>query len=352
MEDSLTYLNAVSEASQAMNTVTALKEQAQAQYQQGKERIGSEFELGGEIGVGTLGSYLAKKAGGFISEKLGGTVGDLAGKVGISEETVGKALSGDISGALESGTQEVTAFGGDLVAGAQSLIGGTLEGVTTTAQTMAGSLLSQGESVISEATQSATGILGRVSSGLDNLPSLSTISINPESSLNSIYSQGLNDLKAQMGIDDETFRNYTDISLNESRQFSYNNPMGNAGQEIEMTDFAAQPYESTSTIGSVGSEVTQEVSTAAGELGAEAGGATTEAVTSATEAVGTVAAEAVGEVAATTALDFLGPIGALAGLGLGLWSFFHGEHEEAATPPPAPYVAALNPSAQFGATQN
>jgi hypothetical protein len=331
MEDSLSYMNAVSEAGQALNQVTALKEQALMQFQEKKQALGSEYQLGGEITLGTAGSYLGKKVLGFIGEKVKEGATDLASKVGISEETVSKGLSGDISGALEQGA-------GELVGGAETMLGQTVEGITTQAETMVGQLTSAGESIISEATQAGTGILGRVSSGLENIPSLSAPSISTESSISDIYSQGLDDLKSQMGIDDATFRDYTNISLNESRPFSYNNPQSGGG-EIEMTNLAAEP---STTI----------TSTAEGATAAETGGAT------AAETTGTSVAETVGEsvgegvaaeVGGDVASAVLGPIGALVSIGLGIWSFFHGEHEEQSTPPPAPFVASLNPSAQFGA---
>jgi hypothetical protein len=331
MEDSLSYMNAVSEAGQALNQITALKEAAQMQYEEKKQAIGGEYQLGGEISLTAAGGYLGKKALGFISDQVKEGATQLASKVGISEETVGKALSGDVSGAIEQGGQE-------LVGGAESMIGQAVEGVTTTAESMVGQLSTAAESIISEATQTGTGILGRVSSGLDNIPSLSTPSITSDSSISNIYSQGLEDLKSQMGIDDATFRDYTNISLNESRPFSYNTPQSGGG-EIEMTDFAAQP---ASTAGSAEAATTEAVSTAAPT--AEAAGA--DVAETVGESVGeSVAAEVGGDVASAV----LGPIGGLVALGLGIWSFFHGEHEEESTPPPAPFVATLNPSAQFGA---
>jgi hypothetical protein len=333
MEDSLSYMNAVSEAGQALNQITALKEQAQMQFQEKKQALGSEYELGGEITLGTAGSYLGKKVVGFLGEKVKEGATELASKVGISEETVGKALSGDVSGAIEQGGQE-------LVGGAETMLGQAVEGVTTTAETMVGQLTSAGESIISEATQAGTGILGRVSSGLENIPSLSTSSITPETSISDIYSQGLEDLKSQMGIDDATFRNYTNVSLNETRPFSYNTPQS-GGSEVEMTDFAsAEPSTTAITSAETASSVTATTGEAIGET--------------AGETAGEIAGETVGEVAGATiggdvASAVLGPIGGLVALGLGIWSFFHGEHQEQSTPPPAPFIATLNPSAQFGA---
>lgn len=334
MEDSLSYLNAVSQASSALNQITALKEQAQMALEQKEEASAEPFKLGGEISFTTAGAYLGKKALGYISEKLGTTVSDVASKVGISEETVGKALSGDISGAIEQGGQE-------LAGGAESMIGQAISGVTTTAETMAGQLASAGESVISEATQSVTGILGRVSSGLENMPSLNVPSITPETSISDVYSQGLDDLRSQMGIDEASFREYTNVSLNEARPFSFNN-VESGGQEIEMNDIASQVQPTSGVAEATTAEATAEATTAE-TAGSSVG-----------ESVGTSVGEAVAETAgaevgADVASAVLGPIGGLIALGLGLWSFFHGEHEETAPTPPPVYVANLNPSSQFGA---
>ncbi len=332
MEDSLSYLNAVGEASAALNQITALKEQAQIALQQKGEEAAEPFKLGGEISFTTAGAYLGKKALGYVSEKLGTTVSDVASKVGISEETVGRALSGDISGAIEQGGQE-------LVAGAESMIGQTVEGITTTAETMAGQLVSAGESVISEATQVGTGILGRVSSGLENIPSLNVPSISPETNISDIYTQGLEDLRSQMGIDEASFRDYINVSLDESKQFSYNN-VESGGQEVEMTDFSAQSSSGVASGESVSADVGESVSADVGESIGQSIGETIG------ETVGETVAETVG---GDVASAVLGPIGGLVALGLGLWSFFHGEHdEEQATPAPV-YTAMLNPSSQFGA---
>lgn len=345
MEDSLSYMNAVSEAGQALNQITSLKEQAQMQFQEKQQALGGEYQLGGEITLGTAGSYLGKKVTGFLADQVKEGASNLASKVGISEETVGKALSGDITGALQQGSQE-------LVGGGETLLNQTVSGITTQAETMLGQLSGASESVISEATQSATGILGRVSSGLENIPSLSTPTISTENSIGNIYSQGLDDLKSQMGLDDATFRDYTNVSLNESRPFSYNSPQS-GGQEIEMTNFAsAEPSTSAAT---TAAESTTASATTSAETASSAAASTGEA---AGEAAGSTAGEVAGEsisegvgvaVGGEVASAVLGPIGGLVALGLGIWSFFHGEHQEASTPPPAPYVATLNPSAQFGA---
>jgi hypothetical protein len=333
MEDSLSYLNAVSEAGQALNQVTALKEAAQLQFDEKKQALGGEYQLAGEISLPAAAGYLGKKAIGLISDQVKEGASQLASKVGISEETISRGLSGDISGALEQGGQE-------LVGGAETMLGQAVSGVTTTAESMVGQLSSAAESVISEATQAGTGILGRVSSGLENIPSLSTPSISSDSSIGDIYTQGLEDLKSQMGIDDATFRDYTNISLNESRPFSYNTPQSGGG-EVEMTDFAAQP----AAAGSSEAATSEAVSTAAEAAAPAAESAGADVAETVGESVGeSVAAEVGGDVASAV----LGPIGGLVALGLGIWSFFHGEHEEEQAPAPV-FTATLNPSAQFGA---
>lgn len=321
MEDSLNYMNAVSEASQALNQVMSLKEEANMRFEEKKQQLGQELELPSEISLTTAGSYLGKKVLGFVAEKLEPTITEAAGKIGISEETVGRALSGDISGALEQGVSEVVTTG-------QTMLGQAVEGVVSTAETMAGQLSSAAESVISEATQSATGILGRVSSALDNVPSLSVPSVNIEGTIGEMYNQGLEDLRAQAGIDEAAYREFGNVSLNDIRPQSFNDPTA-AGSEIEMTDF--------SSIGTT---------TEAATTGAEA------ATTGAAEA-GAGVAEAVGEVAgaeaAGAALDatgILAPLGALVGFIGGIVGFFEG-HKAEAEAPPVVATPILNPASQF-----
>lgn len=332
MEDSLNYMNAVSEAGQALNQITALREQAAMQFQAKKEQLGQELELPSEITLTAAGGYLGKKALGYISEKFGSTISEAAGKVGISEETVGKALSGDISGAIEQA-------GGELVGGAQTMIGQALEGVTTTAESMVGQLSTAAESVISEATQTASGVLGRAASGLENIQSITPSSIMPNIDIGNIYNQGLEDLRAQAGIDEASFREYTNVSLENSRPFSFNNP---EPSEIEMTDFSSIGTPVTSTAAETTATTAEEATSAAATTTAETAG---EAGAAAAETVGEVAgAEAAG--AALDATGVLAPLGALVGLVGGIVGFFEGHHQEAETMPEAP-TPILNPSAQF-----
>jgi len=295
MEDSLSYMNAVSEASQALNQVNALKEQADMIFQEKKETLGSEIELPAEISITGFGGFLGKKALGFVTEKIGEAVKPL----GISEDTVGRAMSGDISGALEQGATEI-----------QPAVESAISEVLP-------------EEMISE----GVGILGRVSSGLENIGSIDLPSISPELDIGGIYTQGLEDLKAQMGFSDTEFSQYTNVSLNDIKMPTFNDA-SNAGADVEMTDF--------STIGS--SEVSSGASAVADTVG---------------ETVGTTVAETVGEVAgaeaAGAALDATGvlaPIGALVGLIGGLVGFFEGKKTEEETAPAMP-TPILNPSSQF-----
>ena len=316
MEDSLNYMNAVSEAGQALNQITALKNEAEYQFQQKKEQLGQELELPSEISITTAGTYLGKKVLGYVSEKFGSTIADVAGKAGISEETVGKALSGDISGAIESGTQE-------LMTTAQSAV----EGAVSQVQELGGMAVEEG-----------VGVLGKIGGALDNLQSVNLSSITPELDVNNIYSQGLEDLRAQAGIDEDLFKQYTNVSIDELRPFSFNNP---APAEIEMTDFS-NIGTTTSTATSTAESATAEAvatSGTAGEAGAEAG------ASAIAETTGEVAgAEAIG--AGLDVTGVLAPLGALVGLIGGLVGFFEGHHQESETMTEAP-TPILNPSAQF-----
>ena len=136
MEDSLNYMNAVSEASQALNQVTALKQEAEMQFQQKKEQLGQGLEIPSELTLTAAGSYLGKKVLSYVGEKFGSTISDVASKAGISEDTVGKALSGDISGALEQGAGEVTQT-------AQGLLSEGLEGTVGQVEGIIGNISSK-----------------------------------------------------------------------------------------------------------------------------------------------------------------------------------------------------------------
>ena len=330
-------MNAVSEASQALNQVNALRQEAEIQFQAKKEKLGQELELPSEITLTTAGGYIGKKVLGYVSEKFGSTITEAASKVGISEDTVGKALSGDISGALEQGTQEVTGALEGAVGQAQQMVG---EAVGQ-AQEMVGEAVGQAQEMVGGIVEEGAGVLGRVASGLENIQSLSPSSIMPEVDIGSIYNQGLEDLRAQAGIDENMFREYTNVSLNDMKTFSYNNP---APAEVEMTDFSNIGAPTTSAPAeAVGTATAEEATADATTTGAEAGA----------EAVGTTVAETAGEVAgaeavggALDATGVLAPLGALVGLISGLVGFFEGHHEESETMPVVP-TPVLNPSSQF-----
>jgi hypothetical protein len=329
MEDSLNYMNAVSEASQALNQVSALRQEAEMQFQQKKEQLGQELQLPSEISITSAGAYLGKKALGYVSEKFGSTISEAASKVGISEETVGRALSGDITGALEQGAGEVSQMAEGIVGGAISEAQGLVGGAVSEAQGLVGGIVGQAE-----------GVIGRISGGLENIGSINLPSISPEIDIGNLYSQGLEDLRAQAGIDENMFRDFTNVSIENSRPFSFNNP---APQEVEMTDFSTIGTPSTTIPAESLGTSTAEASTAeaptvgetAGEAGIEAGVET--------------AAEVGGAEAAGAALDVTGilaPVGALVGLIGGLVGFFEGTKEESETMPVIP-TPILNPSSQF-----
>ena len=312
-------MNAVSEASQALNQITALKEQAQYQFQQKKEQLGQEIEIPSEITLTAAGSYLGKKVLGYIGEKFSSNISEAASKVGISEETVGKALSGDISGAIESGTQELT----------------------SAAENIGSQISSTAENLFSQAAETATGVISKVAGNLENIPQVSLSSVMPETDIGNIYSQGLEDLRFQAGIDENAFREYTNVSIENARPFSFNNPSA-AGQEVEMTDFANVGTPSTTgaaeAAGTEGTEAVSEAATTGADVAGEAGAAAAETV-----------AEVGGAEAAGAALDATGvlaPLGALVGLIGGIVGFFEGHHQESESLSEAP-TPVLNPSAQY-----
>lgn len=107
MEDYLNYMNSVSESESVLNQVNAIKENAinQANEATNQADISAENKdqlkenilgLPSEIAITTAGTFLAKKAFSYISSKIG-----------VSEDTVSKFVSGDIEGGLKQGLGEL-----------------------------------------------------------------------------------------------------------------------------------------------------------------------------------------------------------------------------------------------------
>ena len=107
MEDYLNYMNSVSESESLSNQVNALKENL---INQGDEALSQAdindeskdqlkeniLGLPSELAISTAGTFLAKKAFSYVSSKIG-----------VSEDTVSKFVSGDIEGGLKQGLGEL-----------------------------------------------------------------------------------------------------------------------------------------------------------------------------------------------------------------------------------------------------
>jgi hypothetical protein len=100
MEDYLNYMNSVSESESVLNQVNAIKESVVNQAdikEEEKDQIKEQITgIPSELLISSAGAYLGKKAVSYV-----------ASKIGVSEDTVSKFVSGDIEGGLKQGLGEV-----------------------------------------------------------------------------------------------------------------------------------------------------------------------------------------------------------------------------------------------------
>jgi hypothetical protein len=100
MEDYLNYMNSVSESESVLNQVNAIKESVVNQAdikEEEKDQLKEQITgIPSELLISSAGAYLGKKAISYV-----------ASKIGVSEDTVGKFVSGDIEGGLKQGLGEV-----------------------------------------------------------------------------------------------------------------------------------------------------------------------------------------------------------------------------------------------------
>ena len=107
MEDYLNYMNSVSESESILNQVSSIKENIINQGQEALNQADISAEnkdqlkenilgIPSELAISTAGTFLAKKAFSYVSSKLG-----------VSEDTVSKFVSGDIEGGLKQGLGEL-----------------------------------------------------------------------------------------------------------------------------------------------------------------------------------------------------------------------------------------------------
>jgi hypothetical protein len=100
MEDYLNYMNSVSESESVLNQVNSLRENIVNQADlkaEDKDQFKQEITgIPSELLISTAGAYLGKKALSYV-----------ASKIGVSDDTVSKFVSGDIEGGLKQGLGEV-----------------------------------------------------------------------------------------------------------------------------------------------------------------------------------------------------------------------------------------------------
>jgi hypothetical protein len=354
MEDYMNYLSALNETGGIMNQVASAREMVDQQVEEKKQEYGIPSEMIAE----TAGIYLGKKVLGMVAEKFGDQVANVASKVGISTETTGKLLSGDVEGAVQGAVEDIQANVGGLVSGAveqatSAVSGGLGEGVAGAisgglgeavsgavsgglGEAVSGAvsgLIAEGSSALSGAfgglVSNATGIVGELASNVSNVVANP---INIEESANALYEGTMSDLASQAEMEAGALRNFGNVSMGSNVA----NDTSQVG-DVELTDFSTVGSDVTGTAVASGTAV--ETGTAVAEVGAtvgatagaEAGAITGEAVAGGLEAVA-------GGLSAT---GILAPLAGILGLIGGLVGIFE-EHKSA----PAPFIPVLNPSSQ------
>ena len=352
----MNYLSALNETGGIMNQVASAREMVDQQVEEKKQEYGIPSEMIAE----TAGIYLGKKVLGMVAEKFGGDVANVASKVGISTETTGKLLSGDVEGAVQGAVEDIQANVGGLVSGAveqatsavSGLVSGGLgEGVAGAisgglgeavsgaisgglGEAVSGAvsgLIAEGSSALSGAfgglVSNASGIVGELAS---NVSGVIANPISIEESANALYEGTMSDLASQAEMEAGSLRNFGNVGMGSNVA----NDTSQVG-DVELTDFSTVGSDVAETGTAVASGTAVETGTAVAEAGAtagaEAGAITGEAVAGGLEAVA-------GGLSTT---GILAPLAGILGLIGGLVGIFE-EHKSA----PAPIIPVLNPSSQ------
>ena len=364
----MNYLSALNETGGIMNQVASAREMVDQQVEEKKQEYGIPSEMIAE----TAGIYLGKKVLGMVAEKFGGDVANVASKVGISTETTGKLLSGDVEGAVQGAVEDIQANVGGLVSGAVeqatsavsglvsgglgeavsgAISGGLGEGVAGAisgglgeavsgaisgglGEAVSGAvsgLIAEGSSALSGAfgglVSNASGIVGELAS---NVSGVIANPISIEESANALYEGTMSDLASQAEMEAGSLRNFGNVGMGSNVA----NDTSQVG-DVELTDFSTVGSDVAETGTAVASGTAVETGTAVAEAGAtagaEAGAITGEAVAGGLEAVA-------GGLSTT---GILAPLAGILGLIGGLVGIFE-EHKSA----PAPIIPVLNPSSQ------
>lgn len=251
-------------------------------------------------------------------------------EVGIDDDTISGLLKGDFTDAIKSKVSNLIDTAKSTGEEAISQVKGTVEGAIDEATGTVEGLANQLKGTVEDAQ-------GMISDSLDNITS--TVRQNIATA------QGIaDDLKAQAIQEYNASGNMGEISLsdvdtNTSNLFQrFMNYAAPEPQDIEMVDMAA-PETSDITTG-----ISDILSSGQEALSGLTSGVS-EAISGATEAVSGVseAASVAGGALEGLAVgaDFLGPVGALAGLALGIFGISEAEKSQEIQQP------ILNPSTQF-----
>jgi hypothetical protein len=323
MEDYLNYMNSVSESESVLNQVSAIKENILNQGEEAFSQVELSDEnkdqlkeqilgLPSELAISTAGTFLAKKALSYVSSKIG-----------VSEDTVSKFVSGDIEGGLKQGLGELATK--NLPVGGQGspaedpdLQGSTLEDPPMEPE-------QEGDIELDDLSPPSQDDALDMLAG-EERPAMSSADL-PEGA------GAIEDLQTPiMDAGESLISSAGDIA---SGIASSAGDVVNAGGEIAtsvINSAASTAADVATSVASTAGDVAGAVASTAGEVAADTAAAGLEAAGAALDATG------IGAIAG----GFLGLIGGIVG-------FFEGSHHSAPkeVAPILPFEPILNPSSQI-----
>ena len=264
-----------------------------------RSSVGSAIESG-------VSSVRSAVMGTDINSLLPSGAGAYVDLSGTSEglQTVARSALSDAQGGLLRGVQGVQGTGEDVLSSVRSAVQGAGQDILSTVQQTGQSALSSGQSALSAVQQVGEGALSAVQESAQGaLSGVEGAISSGSSALNSLASSGLSGIAS-----------------------------GSASEAVQGVGSAA-----ANAIGSAGSGINNAVSAVGSALGVDTGaitGAVSGAVQAGTAAVETGTAVASGVL--STVGEVLGPIGALAAIGMGIYDIFsasENHHQDAVASP-------------------
>lgn len=243
-------------------------------------------------------------------------------EVGIDDDTINSLLQGNFTDTVQSKVTDLInqakSTGEEAVSQVRGVVEGAVDEATTTLQNLS-----------NQVSSTIEGAQGMLSDTIDNISSTVRDNIATAQGIqDDLTAQALQEYNPSISLGEISL---SDIETNTSNLFQrFMSSVTPQVQDIEMVDMANIPAgaESTSSLTDLLSGGGQQIS--------EAVSGVTEAVSGAADVATGAALEGIG-----AAADFLGPIGAIAGLALGIFGIVESEKTPEIQQP------ILNPSVQF-----